>query len=351
MTGAPGRKASARPEDGSRIRAAVVGVGEIGALHARVYAEDVRTELAAVVDVDHERARRVAAALGAAWYGDVDAMLASERVDVVSIATPEQARYRPAVACARAGKDLLLEKPLAPALDETDRLIRELEATGVTVMVNFILRSEPRYVRARQALAEGAIGQPCTIFARRRVSSLAADVYAPWTDLLISTAIHDLDTMIWLNGAVDRVSAEGVNVRSAGRGDADAVACVLRFANGAVGLLETSWVLPPTLPSSLDVSLHIVATRGAVFLDGADHGFALLGSDGWTRPDLAHWPVGRDGVEGALRASIAAFISAVEGRCPPVATLADARAAEELVAAVKLSLERGAPVRVPLGGD
>lgn len=333
------------------LRAAVIGVGMIGTLHARVYRDDPRTELVAVVDVNEERAREVGTELGVPWYASVSDMLAQEEIDAVTVATPEQHRYDPAVACARAGKHLLLEKPLAPTLPEVDRLILEVEKTGVTTMVNFILRSDPRYVRAKWAMGDGTVGEPCTIFARRRGTSLGAEVYGPWTDLLISTAIHDLDVMVWLNEcAVEHVYAESVVKRSAEWGREDAVAAVLRFANGAVGLLETSWVLPPNVPAPLDAALEVVGTGGGVFIEGANHGLAIADSEGYKLPDLANWPAGREGVEGALRASISAFITSVLYGEPPVMSLREARYAQEIVEALKISIRRGAPVKLPLEG-
>lgn len=332
------------------LRAAVVGVGTIGGLHARVYQDDPRTMLVAVMDVNAERAREVGTSLGVPGYADISEMLDREGIDVVSISTPEQHRYEPAVACARAGKHLLLEKPLAPTLPEVNRLVEEVEMTDVTPMVNFILRSEPRYVRAKEAMTDGTVGEPCTIFARRRGTSLGAEIYGPWTDLLISTAIHDLDIMVWLNDCeVERVYAEGVVKRSAEWGREDAIAAVLRFTNGAVGLLETSWVLPPTVPAPLDASLQVVGTGGGVFIEGASYGLTVVDSESYRLPDLAHWPVGRDGgIEGALRASIDAFITSVITDEAPVMTLREARYAQEIVEALKLSMERGAPVSLPL---
>jgi predicted dehydrogenase len=334
------------------LGAAVVGVGTIGSLHARVYGEHPQVRLAAVVDVSGERAQEVGEALGVPWYADVEEMLAREEIDLVSIATPEQARFEPAVACAHAGKHLLLEKPLAPSLAEAERLVRALKATGVTAMVNFILRADPRYVRAKAALADGAIGEPCTVSARRRTTSAGAEFYGPWTDLLISTAIHDLDALVWLNGSrVSRVYAEGVVKRCARWGHEDAVVAVLRFDNGAVGCVEASWVLPATVPADLDASLHLVGTEGAVFIDGANHGLAIVDSEGFTLPDLTHWPIGLRGVGGDLQASMDAFIRCLLSGEPPLVTLDDALYAQELVAALKAALRREQPVALPYAED
>jgi predicted dehydrogenase len=158
--------------------------------------------------------------------------------------------------------------------------------------------------------------------------------------------------MEWLNGApVERVHAEGVmkTEASARWGKDDAVAAVLRFGNGAVGLLETSWVLPPAVPAPLDVALHVVGTGGGVFIDGADHGLAVVDDERFARPDLAHWPIGMSGVAGALRENVSAFIGAVAGGGAPLMTLQEARRAQELAEAVIESLRTGVTVTVAAG--
>lgn len=335
-----------------QLRTAVVGVGMIGGLHARVYAEEPRTVLAAVVDPDVERARQVAEPLGAAWYPDTTAMLARERLDLVSIATREQDRFAPAAACAQAGIHLLLEKPLAPTLAEARRLAAAVEAAGVRSTVNFTLRSDPRYQRAKAAVADGTIGEPCTLFARRRGTGDGLENYAPWTDLLISTAIHDIDAMVWITDSpVERVYAEALVKRSAEWGKEDAVMALLRFANGAIGSLETSWVLPPTAPAGLDAVLDIAGTAGGVSIAGANHGLAIVDREGYWRPDLTHWPVGPRGVFGDLQAAIAGFVADLLSGAPETVTLRDALYAQEIVAAMKTSFRSGAPVTLPFTGE
>lgn len=326
-------------------RAAVIGVGMIGRLHAQIYAEDPRTELVAVVDSDRARAEEVAQTFGARAFASVEAMLANVDAEIVSIATPEQVRAEPAITCARAGKALMLEKPLGPSLAETTALVEALEETGVPVAVNFILRSDPRYLSAWTAMRDGTIGEPCTMYARRRGTALGAEAYGPWTDLLISTAIHDLDQMMWLNGcAVTRVYADSVVKRSAEWGREDAVMVMLRFANGCIGTVETSWVLPPTVPALLDAALHVIGTNGGVIVEGSNHGVQVISQERYSHPDLAHWPVGRDGAGGSLRANIAAFIGAVISGGAPVASLRDALAVESVIAAAKRSISTGSPV-------
>lgn len=327
------------------MRAGVVGVGMIGALHARTYADDPRTELVGVVDIDGDRAEEVAGDLGTRAYTDVEAFLDDARPDLVSVAVPEQHRHGPAVAAARRGVHMLLEKPLAPTLDEVDRLIADLDGADGTIMVNFILRSDPRYLRAHETVRSGAIGEPRSLTARRIGTAVGAEVYGPWTDLLISTGIHDLDAMRWIVGApVTRVYAEAVAGRSAEWGHHDAVLAVLRFANGAIGTLETSWILPTSTPAPLSSALRVVATAGGITIEGNNHGVAVLDESGLHLPDLANWPIGRRGVEGSLRASIDHFVDCVRTGGRPVMGLEDAREAQAVVEAIKDSISSGQPV-------
>lgn len=327
------------------LRAAVVGVGAIGSLHARIYREHPLAELVGVVDADPDRAEAVAAQLEVPWFTGVSELVESCDFEAVSLAVPEHHRHDPAVLLARAGKHLLLEKPLAPSLAETDRLIAEVEATGVLAMVNFILRFDPRYSEAKSAVSSGRMGDVHTIFVRRRGSSLGADIYGVWTDLLISTGIHDLDVMAWLaDSPVTRVYAETISRRSAPYGHDDAAMMLVRFENGVIGSLETSWVLPPSIPAPLDASLQVVATEGGVFVDGSNHGLTVVEADRFTLPDLTHWPVIRDGVRGDLAASLDHFIRSVLAGTPPEVGLADARLAHALVDAAKRSAALNRPV-------
>jgi predicted dehydrogenase len=331
------------------LRTAVIGVGAIGSLHARIYARDPRCELVAVVDAQRERAETLARELGCAVYSDAAALVAAEKLDLVSIATPEQQRYEPALTCARAGVHLLLEKPLAGRIEETDRLIEAVEATGVRATVNFILRSDIRYQAAQAQVANGTLGEVCTIFARRRGTSVGAEIYGPWTDLLISTAIHDIDAMAWINGSpIERVYAEGVVKRCAQWGHEDAVVATLRFANGAVGTLETSWVMPPTLPPGLDAAFQLAATGGAVEIAGSNYGLSVLTAEGYRLPDLGNWPMLRSGIGGALQANLAAVVDGlISGDALPI-SLREARRAHAVVAALKQSLSEERPIRLPL---
>jgi predicted dehydrogenase len=153
------------------LRAAVIGCGAIGAgdgaathpdvgvtSHAEAYAACPDTELVAVCDTDLTRARRSGARWGAHAYADAEAMLAAERPEVLSIATPDASHASVLTACLRDEGVLavLAEKPLA--LDVGDARALVARARGVVLGVNYTRRYPPAYVSLRDELAAGSLG-------------------------------------------------------------------------------------------------------------------------------------------------------------------------------------------------
>lgn len=328
------------------MRIAVVGLGMIGALHARIFHADSRCTLAAVCDTDVARAEALATELGCRAYASHEAMFAAETLDAASIATPEIARHDPAMAAAKKGLALLLEKPLGRTLEQVDALIADLDKAGSKPAVNFILHAEPRFDRMKTLVAEGALGRLVSIFARRRGTRAGIEKYAPWSDLLSSTLIHDIEMTLSINAAApERVFAEAVIRECAPYGSHDAVVATLRFADGTVAVFETSWVLPVNQPAPLDPSFHVIGDRGGVTIEGGDRGMSVLVADSYTRPDLTHWPIDSGGVvRGALAASLQTFVTRTLAGAPPLVGLREARAAEAVVAAMKRSIAEGRPV-------
>lgn len=329
------------------LRAAVVGVGNIGSLHALYYHQDARTQLVGVVDADAARAEEVALRMGTRAFPDVQTLLAETEPQVASVATPEQHRTAPALTLARAGTHLLLEKPLAPTMEEATAQVHDLRATGVTLMVNFTLRSDARYLAVREAAHSGRLGTVRSISARRVGTARGAEILGPWTDLLISTAIHDLDVAGWIIDApVVRVHAEAIAGRSVEWGHEDAIVMTLRFADGTIGLMETSWVLPNTVPDLLSVGLRVVGTGGRAVIEGSNAGLTIADEEGYSHPDLINWPVGRSGLEGSLAASIGHFLASVLDGTPPVMSPEEALRAQAVVMAARRSIATGMPTDV-----
>ena len=331
------------------LKAAVVGVGLIGRLHAMGYWQNGKTELVGVVDQNPDLAKTVAAEFNTKVFSTLGDLIAAENPELISIAVPESVRFDLAIQAAKSGANLLLEKPLAPTLAEADRLVDEIEKISANkkVMVNFILRCDQRYSEIKDRVANGDLGEICTLFARRRGTSLGADIYGPWTNLLISTAIHDLDAIMWVTGAnIERVYAESVVKKCAQWGHEDAVVATLKLSNGAIATLETSWVMPANYHSPLEANFDVVGTGGNARITGSNQGVEVFTETGLSLPELSSWPVFQDQISGALRNSLENFIESVYSNKKPAMSLVEARNAQGVVTALQESLKTGQVAKV-----
>lgn len=334
-----------------KLTAAVIGVGMIGRLHAMAYWQNARTALVGVVDVDFEKAKSVAQEFETTAYRSLAELISSEHPEVLSIAVREDVRYEIAIEAAKSGANLLLEKPLAPNLAEADSLLDEIEKISLNKQhtVNFVLRADQRYAEIKQRIDQGALGEICTVFARRRGTSAGADIYGPWTNLLISTAIHDLDAIMWTTGAtIERVYAESVVKKCAQWNHEDAVVATLKLSNGAIATLETSWVMPPNYHSPLEAQFDVVGTGGNARITGSNQGVEIFSETGYSLPELSSWPIHQGKLSGALRNSIDNFIDCVYFERKPLITLTEARNAQSVVAALQESLKTGQATNVDL---
>ena len=143
-------------------RAAIIGCGGIGREHARAYTTIPGVEVVAGAEIDPENARRFAEQFGTArMYEDYREMLQKETLDLISVCTWPRTHCDATVAAAESGvRGIMCEKPMATNLGEADRMLEACDANGVRLAVGHQHRFDPQSVKARQLIAEGAIGEP-----------------------------------------------------------------------------------------------------------------------------------------------------------------------------------------------
>ena len=205
----------------SPLRVAVVGVGHLGTIHARIYAENPRAELVAVIDPDVARARALALELGCT-AGASTAELPPD-IDAVSIVVPTVLHAEVAVPLLERGVPCLVEKPLADNLEAADRILHAAETGGALLQVGHVERFQPGLRRVRELGLEPRFIE-CHRLATFSFRSLDVGVVH---DLMI----HDLDLVLDLVGSeVESIDAAGGAILT----DAEDLASVrLVFANGA----------------------------------------------------------------------------------------------------------------------
>ena len=327
-----------------RLGIGVIGVGTFGSLHAQLYAQLDICELKAVADVDPERLDAVCPRLDVEGYTDYRELLKREDVHAVSICTTDELHVAPAVAAAHAGKHLLVEKPLALTPQDCDTIIEAARAAGVKLMVGHILRFDPRYVAAREAIHEGVIGELVHLYARRNNPLSNAQRLGRHTSVLFFLGIHDLDFIHWCVGA----SAQRVYAEATSRvltGTPDTVLALLRFPGGALASLEASWVLPESFPGRLDACFEAVGTDGALYVNGGSETVAIAG-ERFEQPELFYAPQVLGERVGILRDELAHFLACVLYDQEPIAGGREGRAAVEAACAIQRSFETGNVVEI-----
>jgi predicted dehydrogenase len=272
---------------GAAIRVGLVGAGFMAKAHSLAYANAPLlgpgvppVERARVADINAELARRAASAYG--WSeasADWRAVTRADDIDLVDVAVPNDKHAEIAIDAARHGKHVLCEKPLANTLAAAREMHRAVDAAGVEHFVAFVYRTWPAMTLARRLIDEGALGRLIRLRAlyfhdygldetlsltwRLRRSSAGAGS-------IVDIGSHVIDLARLLAGEIRRVMARSVTVvperpDTTGRMaavDVDDLSDVLvEFADGATGLIETSWV---AAGSKTDLAFEAVGDGGAV---------------------------------------------------------------------------------------
>jgi UDP-N-acetylglucosamine 3-dehydrogenase len=222
------------------MRAVVIGVGAMGYNHARVYAELDEVELVAVADLNQSLAEQVAERFGVHAYGNYLAMLEQEKPDLASVVVPTRDHSKVACAAIQRGVNVLVEKPIASTLAEGQEMIRLAELRGVQLSIGHIERFNPAIIELKRRLDRGQLGRVFKIHARRlgpfppRIRDVG---------VVIDLATHDLDVMCYLlNTPVERIYAE--TERRIHTEHEDLLLGLLKFSDGAVGVLDINWLTP-----------------------------------------------------------------------------------------------------------
>ncbi len=226
----------------SKLSLAVIGVGRMGTNHVRVLSEMDNVRLAAVCDANPEAAQKVARRfLVPSVYADVRQMLDKEKLDGVVIATPTQWHAPAAEICFERGIHTLIEKPLAPSVEQCAALLGQAKARGVQVLTGLIERHNPVIVQLKRFLDEDYLGK---VFYIETVRSgpFPKRLYGSKDGVVIDLAVHDLDLVHFLFGRLEQVYAQHIQTESSGQ---DIYARVmLKTETGVLGSSEFSWISP-----------------------------------------------------------------------------------------------------------
>jgi myo-inositol 2-dehydrogenase / D-chiro-inositol 1-dehydrogenase len=321
----------------SRLRAAVVGAGFVGGLHARALVEHPAVDLVAICARTPTRAEPLAARYGVRTVLSVEDLLASEQLDLVCICTGNDEHVEPSLRAIESGAHVFVEKPMAFRLDDARRMVDAATNRGVRLGVNFNHRFAEPYQRALRFVRSDAFGRPAYASIK-----FAGDLYGTLNDpycMLLETQGHSFDLLRLFGGEIAEVSAFLTDPREIGVYTTAAIA--VRFENGSVGSLLGSWDSSYDHPAA--VTMEVSGTKGRAVIENVVDAVRLYRHD---RTDFEEWRPGlfrtdqRDFWR-TIDVHLTAFVSSiVEGNEPPVTGLDGLRALELTYAAIRSFEER-----------
>jgi predicted dehydrogenase len=329
---------------------AVLGAGFMGSTHALAYKSLPDVELAGIYAHSSRRAEPLAAELGTTWTDDLDRIMNDDAIDAIDICLPTPEHRVAAERAIVAGKHVLLEKPIALEMADADALVDLAASTDKVFMIAHVLRFWPEYVELQKIAASGRYGRPVSAFASRRQAFPAWSELFSRSDLtggaVIDQMIHDYDTLNWIFGEPQSVTAHGIkNPRSQGW---DQVQVLIEY-EGASALVDGGMMMPESYPFSS--RLEVLLETGALEYHFRAGGRSVEMGAGVN--DLIDYPNDGDPVTLSVPAAdpytaeVAYFVDCVKsGRPATRATPADARLALKVALAAKASLESGQTVAV-----
>ncbi len=249
----------------------LIGCGRVAPRHAESLCNLPATRLVAIADLHESRARRFAHDYGAAPYTDYRYLLDRPDIQVITICTPSGLHAGMAIEALQAGKHVLVEKPMALALQDADAMIAAARSTNRKLGVVLQNRYNPPMQDLRRAVDEGRLGRlllgNATVRWYRPQEYYEDDWHGTWAmdgGALMNQSIHHIDALQWLLG--DPASVTAYTATLAHRMEAeDTGIALIRFRSGALGVVEGSTI---TYPENLEGSVAVFGEHGSVKIGG-----------------------------------------------------------------------------------
>lgn len=258
--------------ESNSFRVAFIGCGRISANHFEALSKIEGLDLVAVCDVVESRAKEAGEKWGVPWFTSQEQMLKEVDCDVVSIATPSGMHPAHGVVAARAGKHVISEKPMAISLAAADELVKACDDAGVHLFVVKQNRLNTTVHMVKRALDKGRFGR--LYMANATVRWARPQEYydqAPWRGTwefdggaFMNQASHYVDLMQWFVGPVESVMAKTATMARRIEAE-DSGAAVLKFRNGAIGVMEVTML---TFPKNYEGSITLLGEKGTVRIGG-----------------------------------------------------------------------------------
>ncbi len=325
-----------------KVRWGILGLGWFGEVHADALSTTPGIELAAFCDQREGRLNELADRHNIKRrYTDYHRMLEDDTIDIIGIVTHIADHRDVAIDALLAGKNVFLEKPMAPTAADCDMIIDAAKKGGGKFTIGHVCRFDPRVTLAKQAIDEGRVGKIVSMHARRNLNKAIGMQVCSSISSLFGDGIHDADLMLWFSGA-KAVSVYAQEIRPGGSKYPEGGFAMARLDSGAVCNIESVWYLPETTPYAIDARLEVIGTDGALYINCGEAGLEIHDRAKASLPDTVYWPKYMGERHGALVDEFRYFADCVRNdRMPERITPEESRNAVALMAAATESSQTG----------
>jgi predicted dehydrogenase len=333
-----------------KIGVAIIGMGWMGQIHARLTSLSEGCALRGICDVDPRRLEQARQSFQVDGVADYRALLERRDIEAVYLVTPPTVRSEIIKDCVQAGKHILCEKPLAISHEELGRIRSLLSDSNIRFMMCFPERFAVSFQEAKALVDDGRIGNIDYIRGNFRFSMKKhGQLHGAWVfdrrrggGLIIEASVHLWDAIRWITGdEISRVIGLAKELPSADAVFESAFAAIGRLSGGGIACVDMSGALPKDMPT--DKRFEILGSDGCVYVDEFRH-FLTVNSErgveanpgdlvtGMTHPDLMwHSPI-----EGAVKRLQGEFVRCLlEDRVPRPGVEDGIRATEITLAVVR----------------
>jgi len=323
------------------LKVAIVGAGQWGQQHARVFASRADTDLCAVAARHPERAHARAAEWGIRGYTSIPGMIEAEHPDLVSVCLPSEEHFGATMQVIESGVPLIAEKPLVFDLAEADQLLAAADRKSLFFAINFNHRFAEPVHRAQAAIGSGDVGD--VTFATWRFGGEPGTSNHPYANL-IETQCHGLDMLEYLCGSIESVMSQMTGKGGRNHGT---IAVALAFGGGAVGTLLGSYDTSYAYPGAH--LLEVNGTRGRVIVEDTVRRFTLSRTGEETRQvwEAGYFNDAGRAFQHTFDRHVDAVLAALRAGAPPPVPASAGRRALQLAYSIIESFETGRRVPVP----
>jgi len=327
--------------NGERTRVAVVGMGQMGRLHAVTYATMPEVALVGLVEPDERKHADLEREFSVPVVSKLDEL--GDQVEAVSICTPDDAHVEPAVRALTMGKFVLVEKPLAMDVADAETILKARRSRH-HLMVGHILRFDPRVRKCRNAVREGCLGELWHVEVWRSTTRETARHVAERASVTWFLGVHDADLVRFVTG-LDIVKVQGW-ARRIFSPHHDVSYAHLQLTGGVVGSMYNSWALPGGRPSRALAGLRLVGSAGMLELELGHHDILLSGDQVATFLDSWFWP--ESDILGSynLRRELESFITSYRGDDDAPVAGEDGLAAVRVIESIERSIRGACAVEI-----